>query len=144
MRLVDKRVPHRRHGLVEEENAAKVILGDDFQNEQCLFISEVKILLDAQHEAKTTGDKNVTAVYQRTYDYVNQFARFKNQDSVREVRQFLADDTLESFEIAQLANLCCEEAEEAKTLIPSLMHKKDDDTLQSLLSEMLTLKKFQT
>ncbi|KAJ1918464.1 RNA polymerase B [Tieghemiomyces parasiticus] len=144
MKVTNKKVPVLRRGYVQEEDAAKLILGDDFQEEQCLFISEVKILLDAQRESKTSGDKNVTGVYQSAFDYVNQFARFKNQDTVREVRQFLAEENLESFEVAQLANLCCEEAEEAKALIPSLALKKDDDSLQSLLNEMLTLKKFQT
>ncbi|KAJ1980821.1 RNA polymerase B [Dimargaris xerosporica] len=144
MKVTNKRLPPVRRGFVQEEDAARLILGDDFAEEQCLFISEVKILLDAQRENKVGSDKNATGVYQSTFDYVNQFARFKNQDTVREVRQFLSGENLESFEVAQLANLCCEEAEEARTLIPSLVDKKDEESLQALLNEMLTLKKFQT
>ncbi|KAJ1984328.1 RNA polymerase B [Dimargaris cristalligena] len=143
MKVTGKKIPILRRGYIQEEDAAKLVLGDDFQNEQCLFISEVKILLDAQREIKAGGDKNVTGVYQSAVDYVNQFARFKNQDTVREVRQFLAEANLEPFEVAQLANLCCEEAEEAKSLIPSLEHKKEDTSIQAILNEMLTLKKFQ-
>lgn len=30
----------------------------------------------------------------------------------------MAKDSLTQFEVAQMANLCCEEAEEAKALIP--------------------------
>jgi hypothetical protein len=37
---------------------------------------------------------------------------------VKEVRKVLASTKLESFEVAQLANLMPERAEEAKTLIP--------------------------
>ena len=36
-------------------------------------------------------------------------------------------------------SLCCETAEEAKTLIPSLQDKISDDDLQELLDEMYKL-----
>lgn len=77
-------------------------------------------------------------------------------------KRLLGKDDLAQFEVAQLANLCCEDAEEAKALIPryiyalfmikkeysyrndfSLAHKVDDDKVQELLNEMLTIKKFQ-
>lgn len=38
-----------------------------------------------------------------------------------------------------LGSLCCETAEEAKTLIPSLTDKISDDDLQELLNEMYKL-----
>lgn len=71
------------------------------------------------------------------------------------------------FEVAQIANLCCEDAEEAKALIPryclllllllfplvrffiklgpyySLENKVEVPELQEMLSQMLTIKKFQ-
>ena len=43
---------------------------------------------------------------------------------------------LEPFEKAQLGSLCCDSAEEAKTLIPSLENKKTDEELQDLLNEV--------
>ncbi|KAK4705339.1 DNA-directed RNA polymerase II subunit RPB4, partial [Phenoliferia sp. Uapishka_3] len=52
------------------------------------------------------------------------------------------DPTLKQFELAQLANLCPLEAEEAKALIPSLL-EKDDDELQALLLEIASFRKFQ-
>lgn len=36
-------------------------------------------------------------------------------------------------------SLCCDSAEEAKTLIPSIAEKIDDDTLQELLDQMAKL-----
>jgi DNA-directed RNA polymerase II subunit RPB4 len=45
---------------------------------------------------------------------------------------------LHKFEIAALANLCPETAEEAKTLIPSLKNKIDDDELQKILEDIQT------
>lgn len=71
------------------------------------------------------------------------------------------DPDLHKFEVAQLGSLCPEEAEEAKTLIPryspllqypprrmdltitSLVSKKTDEDLQTILDELSTLRKFQ-
>jgi DNA-directed RNA polymerase II subunit RPB4 len=40
-----------------------------------------------------------------------------------------------------LATLCCESADEAKTLIPSLANKIDDNDLQDLLDEILKMRR---
>ena len=56
----------------------------------------------------------------------------QQQESIKEARRILTDlpTKLEFFEIAQLANLMPEKAEEAKSLIPSLMFRIEDDELQ--------------
>ena len=41
-----------------------------------------------------------------------------------------------------LGSLCCETAEEAKTLIPSLQNKISDADLQDLLDEITKLRNF--
>lgn len=103
----------------------------------CLSISEVKLLLEQRDKPADT------AVYKKTYEYVNQFARFNSTDSAQAARQILIKDTtLKPFELAQLASLCPEEAEEAKSLVPSLA-AKDDDALQALLNEISGLKRYQ-
>lgn len=43
------------------------------------------------------------------------------------------------FFLRRLGSLCCDSAEEAKTLIPSLADKIDDDVLQDLLDQMAKL-----
>ncbi|KAG2222629.1 hypothetical protein INT45_008293 [Circinella minor] len=136
---------HLRRGALEHEDAATLALGEEFVNSQCLYISEVRILLEAQQDSKETGNENrpTTSITTKTLDYVRTFSRFTNRDSVREIRQLLGKDDLAQFEVAQLANLCCEDAEEAKALIPSLGQKIDDEKVQELLNEMLTIKKFQ-
>jgi hypothetical protein len=45
---------------------------------------------------------------------------------------------LHKFEIAALANLCPETSEEAKTLIPSLKTKIEDDDLTKILEDIQT------
>ncbi|KAI9482631.1 HRDC-like protein [Zychaea mexicana] len=111
---------HLRRGALENEDAATLSLGEEFINSQCLYISEVRILLEAQQDSKETGTENrpTTSITTKTLDYVRTFSRFTNRDSVREIRQLLGKDDLAQFEVAQLANLCCEDAEEAKALVP--------------------------
>jgi DNA-directed RNA polymerase subunit F len=48
---------------------------------------------------------------------------------------------LHSFEAAQIANLCPETAEEARTLIPSL-RGQDEHQLQALLDDLAKLRKY--
>lgn len=72
-----------------------------------------------------------------------------------------AEKNFAHYEVAQLVNLCCDTAEEAKTLIPryillvvlylifinyydvSLKKKMNDPELEGLLTSMLTYKKYQ-
>lgn len=76
------------------------------------------------------------AVVNKTQEYLEIFSRFKNRESVEAVDRLLnSQPDLEPFEKAQLGSLCCDSAEEAKTLIPSLEHKKTDEELQDLLNE---------
>ncbi|OMJ29627.1 DNA-directed RNA polymerase II subunit 4 [Smittium culicis] len=77
----------RFKGLTEEEDASVLKLGSDFSNCECLLVSEVKILLEAQKEAKLKENKTITNIHQKTLAYAQQFGRFTNQDSVREVRK---------------------------------------------------------
>lgn len=44
--------------------------------------------------------------------------------------------------IDAIGSLCCDNAEEAKSLIPSLQHKIGDGDLQELLDELTKLRNF--
>ena len=77
------------------------------------------------------------AVVNKTQEYLEIFSRFKNRESVEAVDRLLnSQPDLDPFEKAQLGSLCCDSAEEAKTLIPSLEAKKSDEELQDLLNEV--------
>lgn len=97
----------------------------------------------------------------KTQDYLDVFARFKQKENIEAVERMLAThDELEYFERSQLGlwllcsssrwlvtdyntgSLCCESAEEAKTLIPSLANKISDADLQELLDEITKLRNF--
>ncbi|KAI3626464.1 hypothetical protein CBS9595_001825 [Malassezia furfur] len=124
----------RRRGNVEVEDASQGRLGPEFQDAGCLLISEV--------------------VAQKTKEYVDDFSRYKEQSTIREVRALLikhaaqpdldgtvSDDKglqLTQFEMAQLANLAVSDVDEARTLIPT----KDEAQLESLLNELAAIRRF--
>lgn len=59
-----------------------------------------------------------------------------NRNTEAEREKELLGNQLHPFEIAQLASLSCVEADEAKTLIPSLNKKLHDADLERILSEL--------
>ena len=90
---------------------------------------------------------NLNEVIHKTLNYLLTFARFKNSLLTETVEKLLNDfgasslEPLHPFELAQLGTLECEDAEEAKLLIPSLQNKVLDVLLNNLLAE---LRKYQT
>uniref|UniRef100_A0AC35ETH8 RNA polymerase Rpb4/RPC9 core domain-containing protein n=1 Tax=Panagrolaimus sp. PS1159 TaxID=55785 RepID=A0AC35ETH8_9BILA len=131
-----------------EEDAAELKFPPAFDKDGCdaLLISEVFLLLD--HRRKQGEQKeeieDISEVFVKTIDYCRRLSRFKTRDTIRSVRAiFSACSVLHKFEVAQLVNLCPENAEEAKALVPSLENKIDDEELEGLLREMHTKKSFQ-
>jgi DNA-directed RNA polymerase II subunit RPB4 len=76
----------------------------------------------------------------KTLNYLDHFARFTQKENVEAVERLLSTQKdLAKFERAQLGSLGCENADEAKTLIPSLADKIRDEDLQDLLDELSKL-----
>eukprot|EP01116_Phalansterium_solitarium_P013620 TRINITY_DN3101_c0_g1_i1.p2 TRINITY_DN3101_c0_g1~~TRINITY_DN3101_c0_g1_i1.p2 ORF type:complete len:135 (+),score=19.48 TRINITY_DN3101_c0_g1_i1:56-460(+) len=128
---------------VEEEDAAQLKLGPDFQEAQCLLNSEVAILLDMSQAAHAEDESpaDMSQVFLKTLNYVKQFNRYKSKTVAKEVRSLLGRKSLAEFEIASLANLCPETTEEAKALIPTLS-KLSDDELEGILNDLKTYSNF--
>lgn len=104
--------------------------------------SEAALVINALVQKRRMDRKNVneTEMLLKTTDYLDHFARFKRKENVEAVERLLsAHKELAKFERAQLGSLCCDTAEEAKTLIPSLTDKITDDDLQELLDEITKL-----
>ncbi|PYI01121.1 hypothetical protein BO78DRAFT_411711 [Aspergillus sclerotiicarbonarius CBS 121057] len=137
---------HRKRTLPqgELEAASTLKLGAD-QNTHTLSLSEARLVINKVLENKRRGGKkyeepeNLT----KTLDYLEVFARFKDEENIKAVERLLNSHTeLEMFERSQLGSLCCDNAEEAKSLIPSLQHKISDGDLQELLDELTKLRNF--
>jgi DNA-directed RNA polymerase II subunit RPB4 len=82
-------------------------------------------------------------------EYCNRFSKFSNKQTVKQIRNLFPDDVYHEFEMAQLANLTCETAEEAITLVPRFivfnisLSRIAEDELQSKLNELGHLRKYQ-
>ncbi|GAA5825016.1 hypothetical protein JCM11251_006064 [Rhodosporidiobolus azoricus] len=126
----------------DDEDAGQLKFGssfsDDVTQQNMLTISEVKLLLESL-KADQVPDN---AIFNKTREYVETFARFNEAETVDTVRKSLPNPEFAWYEMVQLVNLCPMEAEEAKALIPSLT-KMDDDTLQQHLDELSIARKQQ-
>eukprot|EP00164_Ancoracysta_twista_P008482 GFYU01012281.1.p2 GENE.GFYU01012281.1~~GFYU01012281.1.p2 ORF type:complete len:137 (-),score=33.30 GFYU01012281.1:60-470(-) len=128
----------------EEEDAAQLLLGEEFDKVKCLMTSEVAIILERrlQDVNDEAGDSNLPPMFHKTNEYVQKFNRFKSKANVDRVRGLLENKGLEEFEMAQLANLNPETPEEAKILIPSLEKRFEDEDITTLLQDLATLRRF--
>ncbi|KAG9257060.1 DNA-directed RNA polymerase II subunit RPB4 [Emericellopsis cladophorae] len=134
------------------EEASTVLNLGEFQDVETLTLSEASLVLNAivqrrrERAAKVRPDGapqmnlNETEMLHTTLQYLDHFSRFTRKENVEAVERLLRSHReLEKFERAQLGSLCCENADEAKTLIPSLQDKIDDADLQDLLDEITKL-----
>ncbi|KAL4810188.1 hypothetical protein BDV18DRAFT_150497 [Aspergillus unguis] len=137
---------HRQRALPqgELEAASTLKLGAD-QNTHTLSLSEARLVIDKVLENKRRGGKKYEEPENllKTLEYLDNFARFKDEENIKAVERLLNSHTeLEMFERSQLGSLCCDNAEEAKSLIPSLQNKISDGELQELLDELTKLRNF--
>ncbi|XXG99056.1 Pumilio y domain member 6 [Hypoxylon texense] len=124
------------------EEATNVLKLGEFDDVDTLTLSEAALVINALVAKRRNERKNVneSEMLTKTIDYLDTFARFKEKESVEAVERLLSSHKeFAKFERAQLGSLCCETAEEAKYLIPSLTNKINDDDLQEILDEMYKL-----
>ncbi|RPB23376.1 hypothetical protein L211DRAFT_825799 [Terfezia boudieri ATCC MYA-4762] len=140
----------REKRTIDEEAGPELKLGE-FQHSSAITVSEARELLSMVFKHRLEQgkyelpkkDTERGAVVNKTQEYLEIFSRFKNRESVEAVDRLLnSQPDLDPFEKAQLGSLCCDSAEEAKTLIPSLEAKKSDEELQDLLNEITKLRNF--
>ncbi|KAI5310756.1 RNA polymerase B, partial [Ascosphaera atra] len=139
---------HRKRELpqTELEATTQLKLGE-FQDVPTLSLSEARLVinkvLDLRRKGNTAGHTEEPEALIKTQDYLEVFARFKEKENIEAVERLLsAHPELELFERSQLGSLCCDNAEEAKSLIPSLANKISDNDLQELLDELTKLRNF--
>ncbi|KAK9718645.1 RNA polymerase Rpb4 [Popillia japonica] len=128
-----------------EEDAADLQFPKEFENAETLLISEVHMLLEhrkAQNES-AEDEQEFSDVFMKTLTYTDRFRKFKNKEVISAVRNLLSQKKLHKFELAAIANLCPETAEEAKSLIPSLEGRFEDEDLQALLDDIQTKRSIQ-
>ncbi|GAB6019673.1 RNA polymerase B [Chamberlinius hualienensis] len=128
-----------------EEDAAELHFPKEFEHTEALLISEVHMLLEhrkSQNES-AEDEQELSEVFMKTLNYTQRFSRFKNRDIIVSIRSLLMQKKLHKFELAQLANLCPDNPEEAKSLIPSLEGRFEDEELRQILEDIQTKRSFQ-
>ncbi|KAK2759000.1 RNA polymerase B [Arachnomyces sp. PD_36] len=128
----------------ELEATSELRLGE-FQNVPTLSLSEARLVINKVLDLRRKGEKKFEEpeTLIKTQDYLEIFARFKEKENIEAVERLLSAHTeLELFEKSQLGSLCCDNAEEAKSLIPSIGNKITDTELQELLDELTKLRNF--
>jgi len=130
----------------DEEATARLKLGD-CANEQALSPAEVMLMLEQLERQPNNKHDATNDIYYKTKEYCKHFARFKDDNSITLVNGISTELTsrglgIVEFERAQLATLCCDTAEEARTLIPSLEGKIGDEELQAALDDISKLRDF--
>ncbi|EER28734.1 RNA polymerase Rpb4 family protein [Coccidioides posadasii C735 delta SOWgp] len=137
---------HRKRELPQNElEASSQLKLGEFQNVPTLSLSEARLVinkvLDLRKKSNNKYEERETLI--KTQDYLEVFARFKEKENIEAVERLLSAHTeLEFFERSQLGSLCCDNAEEAKALIPSIGNKISDADLQELLDELTKLRNF--
>ncbi|KAK2741748.1 RNA polymerase B [Myotisia sp. PD_48] len=137
---------HRKRELPQNElEATSHLKLGEFQNVPTLSLSEARLVINKVLDLRRKGDNKFEEreTLLKTQDYLEVFARFKEKENIEAVERLLSAHTeLEFFERSQLGSLCCDNAEEAKSLIPSIGNKISDGDLQELLDELTKLRNF--
>ncbi|EDN02380.1 polymerase II polypeptide D [Histoplasma capsulatum] len=137
---------HRKRELPQNElEATSQLKLGEFQNVPTLSLSEARLVINKVLDLRRKGDHKFEEreALVKTQDYLELFARFKEKENIEAVERLLSAHTeLEFFERSQLGSLCCNDAEEAKSLIPSIGNKISDTELQELLDELTKLRNF--
>ncbi|KAF4553613.1 DNA-directed RNA polymerase II subunit rpb4-like protein [Elsinoe fawcettii] len=128
----------------DEEASAQLKLGE-FQDVPSLNLSEARYVINAVTQSRRNDKKKPadSETLLKVQEYLEMFARYKQQERVQALEQVFDNTALHKFERSQLGSLCPDTAEEAKTLIPSLEGKIDEDELSVLLEEMKELRKIE-
>jgi DNA-directed RNA polymerase subunit F len=124
-----------------EEDASTLTFGKDFENAECLSLSEVHAILKEREEQQENleGKKDV---FEKTLRYVERLAPDQSKETAKEIKKMLKSHKLKlhEFEIAQLANLEPASPDEAKILIPSLSRFEDEHEIGELLNDLKNLR----
>ena len=129
----------RRPLRPNEEDADRLIFCSEFdlsEGAQPLFTSEVAHLLRQKVDQNSRQHSNQVLI--KSLEHAERFSQLENTVQAIHVRDQLSavKPELHPFEIAQLASLMPKDAEEARTIIPSLADRYDDEQLTTILKDM--------
>mmetsp|Transcript_26413 Transcript_26413/g.36485 ORF Transcript_26413/g.36485 Transcript_26413/m.36485 type:complete len:142 (-) Transcript_26413:35-460(-) len=131
----------------EEEDAAEIKLGAEFDQARCLMISEVSVVLETylSRRKEEAPDEQPNPLFEKCLEYCKTFNRFENPEVVPSVRELLSSHDLYEFEVGVIGNLVPDSAAEAKALVPSLVDDRElsDESIDQMLRTLATFKSLQ-
>ena len=132
-----------------EEDASTLQFGPDFEIAECMWHAEVAVVLEneleelGEDESELDSQNQGNLILKQTLDYVRSFKKYRNVNASSEARTQLLGKggryeqfNLHNFEVAVINNLGIESADEAYSLVPSLVNKIDKDNLDQLLEDI--------
>uniref|UniRef100_A0A7S3EJM0 RNA polymerase Rpb4/RPC9 core domain-containing protein n=1 Tax=Rhodosorus marinus TaxID=101924 RepID=A0A7S3EJM0_9RHOD len=131
------RIPGRSV-VAKEEDAGELRLGKEFDPKvaTALMICEAHALLQEKLQKGDVSD-DMDSVFRRSLAYTENFDRVRELENTQAIRERLdRQRELHPYERAQLVNLLPDTAEEAKSIIPSLQDKVNEDQLNHLLQDL--------
>ncbi|XP_017777770.1 PREDICTED: DNA-directed RNA polymerase II 16 kDa polypeptide-like isoform X2 [Nicrophorus vespilloides] len=136
---------HNTNTDLTEEDAADLQFPKEFENAETLLISEVYMLLKHRKDQNESAEdeQEFSEVFMKTLTYTQRFKKYKNKETISSIRNLLKQKKLHKFELAAIANLCPETTDEAKSLIPSLEGRFEDEDLQTVLEDIQTKRSLQ-
>jgi len=129
----------------QDLEAGPVLKLGEYADQPTLNTSEARIILKKTIDARRVRNHNAdeTETLTKTRDYLEIFAVFKEIPDIGQVESII--DTygkdLTRFEKSQLGTLVPSCADEAKTLIPSLVGQISDSDLEDLCQDLQRLKR---
>lgn len=131
----------------QEEDARTLKLGRAFADANALTYSEINILLKHYISNKRAADSNfqLNPMLKLAQEYAERFASTSNSDVAQQIRNVMVDQGLGEFELAAIANLGLDSAEEVRDLVPSVFAGDGDqlseEQIQDMLNELATYKR---
>ena len=127
-----------------DEDAGELQFPKEFEHAETLLVSEVNMLLEHRKKQNDEAEEEheMSKVFSKTLSYSQRFSKYKNRETIAAIR-LLLQKKFHKFELAAVANLTPETAEEAKSLIPSLEDRIADEDLQQILDDIKTKRSFQ-
>jgi len=146
---------HSRKQVVDDEDAEEQIKYPDAQgiySRRYLMISEVGFVLQEKLEQLEMMNEHscvpvqTSEIFQKTMEYCQQFGRYRNPESLRQLRSTLGRYRLTDLEMCQFVNLCPSSIDEARCLIPTILDKGrniSDEDIEKIINDLDRIRSFE-
>ncbi len=120
-------------------DVALLQFGEDFDKKEVEFLtmSEVKAILKEKDEKMMEENpEGRKEVFEKALLHVDKLAPDVSAESAKEMKQLLINQGYHPYEAVQMINLDLDDAEEARSLIPTLKGISDENEITRSLEEM--------